>query len=634
MKRILCFIVFLFFIVPVSLWSAPYDTIQFRRGTTAAWAAANPILAQGEPAIETDASPPKLKIGDGTTHWNGLSYQTVDVTAMGLAVLDTSNNFTQNQKLKGTSLIWRFKDTNTGGVEYGIRSTNGTLQVVQNIGTESSPSWVLITAFSSALDEHQGGDLSSASTVNLGAASGNYVNITGTNTITGFDIANAGVRRIVNFTGILTLTYNATSLMLPTAANMKTAVGDVATFISLGSGNWKCISYNRADGTAVGNPGAPTVIQQRNTVISSSVDTNGQPNFLSVGSGLKPAYTGAATPIILAFASGFLLTGAIDYTAGLATDGTVGDVSPSTVSYIYVDRNTTSGVLTVNFMAYEPSVNLSPIYQANTPQPVNLCPSMNSLTTPSGTVSASSTTGTYYAWQAFDSFNGNMWYSANKVAWLRYRFPHAQIIANYTINTQTEGETGAPKDWTFQGSNDAVSWHTLDTQTNQTGWTSSVARSFTFTNVTPYIYYQLSITDNNGDGAGNRIDFLQLKGIYQNQHWYNTQAHIMKYYSSTAIWSTVQRVFIGEASANSTDVTSVVNYALNGKYDSGDMTTTATSTTVNHNVGIDNPKCSLWEGLPGSRTLKTSTDIGPVTRNRAAWTAVAGTSRMTCERPF
>lgn len=46
--------------------------IQIRRSTAAQWISANPILAQGEPGLETDTG--KGKYGDGTTHWNTLGY--------------------------------------------------------------------------------------------------------------------------------------------------------------------------------------------------------------------------------------------------------------------------------------------------------------------------------------------------------------------------------------------------------------------------------------------------------------------------------------------------------------------------------------------------------------------------------
>lgn len=108
----------------------------------------------------------------------------------------------------------------------------------------------------SALNEAPPVTLASAATVNIGAAAANTINITGTTTITAFDTIAAGATRRVIFAGILTLTHNATSLILPTGANITTAAGDVAEFVSLGSGNWKCISYQRANGTALATGGS------------------------------------------------------------------------------------------------------------------------------------------------------------------------------------------------------------------------------------------------------------------------------------------------------------------------------------------------------------------------------------------
>ena len=97
--------------------------------------------------------------------------------------------------------------------------------------------------------------IASSGSVGIGAAAANTISITGTNTITAFDTIAAGARRQVVFAGVLTLTHNATSLILPTGANITTAVGDVAEFLSLGSGNWRCVGYTRANGTALaGSP--------------------------------------------------------------------------------------------------------------------------------------------------------------------------------------------------------------------------------------------------------------------------------------------------------------------------------------------------------------------------------------------
>ena len=47
-------------------------TIRLRRDPAATWTTNNPILALGEPGFETDTN--KLKIGNGTDHWNDLDY--------------------------------------------------------------------------------------------------------------------------------------------------------------------------------------------------------------------------------------------------------------------------------------------------------------------------------------------------------------------------------------------------------------------------------------------------------------------------------------------------------------------------------------------------------------------------------
>lgn len=52
---------------------------KIRRDTAANWTAANPTLASGEPALETDTR--KQKIGDGVTPWNSLAYSPAAIDA-------------------------------------------------------------------------------------------------------------------------------------------------------------------------------------------------------------------------------------------------------------------------------------------------------------------------------------------------------------------------------------------------------------------------------------------------------------------------------------------------------------------------------------------------------------------------
>jgi hypothetical protein len=94
------------------------------------------------------------------------------------------------------------------------------------------------------------GSVASAATCDIGAAGSLLLQVTGTTTITSFGTA-ANKLRFLRFAGALTLTHNATSLILPGAANIATAAGDMAIFASDGSGNWRCRQYSRASGQPV-----------------------------------------------------------------------------------------------------------------------------------------------------------------------------------------------------------------------------------------------------------------------------------------------------------------------------------------------------------------------------------------------
>lgn len=82
--------------------------------------------------------------------------------------------------------------------------------------------------------------IASSATPAIGAAAANTITITGTTGITGFDSIASGAVRTLVFADVVSLTHNATSLILPKAASITTAAGDVLQFTSLGGGNWRC----------------------------------------------------------------------------------------------------------------------------------------------------------------------------------------------------------------------------------------------------------------------------------------------------------------------------------------------------------------------------------------------------------
>jgi hypothetical protein len=178
----------------------------------------------------------------------------IEGAASGLTITTATNgDITIDPAGSGTTTI----NAGSGGVDITTDASNADI----NITPHNSGRIKLKNAdLTNSLNEAQGSNIASAATTDIGAATGNYVVVTGTTTITALGTVQAGTRRIVNFSGILILTHNGTSLILPTGANITTAAGDTATFISLGIGNWVCVNYMRASGAALVGGGTDTQI--------------------------------------------------------------------------------------------------------------------------------------------------------------------------------------------------------------------------------------------------------------------------------------------------------------------------------------------------------------------------------------
>jgi hypothetical protein len=90
--------------------------------------------------------------------------------------------------------------------------------------------------------------LASSATTNLGTISSHLVNITGVTTISSFGSSASTTYPFywIGFQSALTLTYNATSMILPGAADIITAAGDSALAAYAGLGNWQILFYQRA----------------------------------------------------------------------------------------------------------------------------------------------------------------------------------------------------------------------------------------------------------------------------------------------------------------------------------------------------------------------------------------------------
>lgn len=181
---------------------------------------------------------------------------------------------------------------------------------------------------SNALNEAASVTIASASTVDIGAASANTITISGTTTITSFGTIAAGAIRRVVFSGALTLTHNATSLILPGSANITTAAGDTAEFLSLGSGNWRCIRYSPASGSSVTSSYAGTTFQAFYTSGTFTVPTGItkiQVAVIAGGGGGSVGYGGQGGQGT-AYISGLTPGATISVTVGGGGNGAAGSV--------------------------------------------------------------------------------------------------------------------------------------------------------------------------------------------------------------------------------------------------------------------------------------------------------------------
>lgn len=114
--------------------------------------------------------------------------------------------------------------------------------------------------------------LASAATTDLGTIGSHNIQITGITTITSFGSTalTSSPIYILEFASSLTLTYNATSLLLPGGNNIITKAGDSAIVCYLGSGNWQVLHYQ--SGLLLPNVQPPPG-SFKNLVVTVSTDT-------------------------------------------------------------------------------------------------------------------------------------------------------------------------------------------------------------------------------------------------------------------------------------------------------------------------------------------------------------------------
>lgn len=230
-----------------------------KAGTLVVAKAGNNITSQTYQAYST--SEQWIRSGTSGT-WSAWAkvYTTAEVSSAVAAFLDTAD-----QNAARTSLLAAKSGANTDITSLTGVTLGGTTTVLGSVAE---------TAVAVA----------SAATTDIGAVASNVVSITGTTTITSLGTSSSGTRKQVRFTGVLTLTHNATSLNLPGNANIVTAADDFAEFRCTGGTNWICTMYTRTSGQNVvvnsvanGGTGVTTATGTGSVVLSASPTLTGVP---------------------------------------------------------------------------------------------------------------------------------------------------------------------------------------------------------------------------------------------------------------------------------------------------------------------------------------------------------------------
>lgn len=173
--------------------------------------------------------------------------------------------------------------------------------------------------------------LAAGTSTDLGSKDETFITLTGSAaTVTALGTVSAGIYKWVIFNAAHVLTHNATSLILPSAANITAASGDVACFVSLGSGNWRCVSYTRASGNNVlnastfgdGTVGAPSV------TFAADLDTG----FYRSGTNTVNVAAGGASVASFAAAVGVTPTTTFTVSGGTTITLTPGEGSALTIN--------------------------------------------------------------------------------------------------------------------------------------------------------------------------------------------------------------------------------------------------------------------------------------------------------------
>jgi predicted alpha-1,2-mannosidase len=114
--------------------------------------------------------------------------------------------------------------------------------------------------------------------------------------------------------------------------------------------------------------------------------------------------------------------------------------------------------------------------------------------------------------EAFDGDINTKWLDFSpKGSWIQRAFDKSKIISSYAITSAEDAPPRDPKDWQLLGSNDGMSWTTLDARTGELWSGRHQKRSFSTNNKKAYRIYRLNITAVRNLKSANSVQIAEIE---------------------------------------------------------------------------------------------------------------------------
>ena len=290
-------------------------------------------------------------------------------------------------------------------------------------------------------------------------------------------------------------------------------VGNVITgYLSPDGTNWAATDVGRIDGPL------PDTIYVGLVVASTVNGTPGSSVFSNVqitgGDGNAPSLVPAAPATLLAAPGDGAVPlrwqrsfGATRYVVKRATSsgGPYTTIATDVRGGSYTDKSVINGTTYYYTVTAANSAGMS----ANSPEDAAR-PEHPMVNVATGGTASDNANNSANAKRAFDHNSGTQWFSNGVQGWLQYDLGHTETVQRYSVISSNSAVARDPKAWELLGSNDGVTWQSLDAQNNQVSAQPYALKNYPVARPGAYRYYRLNITANNGDTTSTGLGELGL----------------------------------------------------------------------------------------------------------------------------